>query len=79
MLVRSLEKGLAEAGVAAVEVVAGDMWELPPEMSTPIVDKMIEGAGFPMVLAGSRVVCTDGVDLQTVVSELAGESGDTSA
>ena len=73
-LVRVLEQALAEAGVTAAEVVSSDIWELPPEMSVPIVDKMVEGRGFPMVLAGNRVVCTDGVDSAAVVSELAGES-----
>ena len=71
---RTLEQALAEAGVASAEVVSGDIWELPPEMSVPVVDKMVEGLGFPMVIAGNRVVCTDGVDPAAVVSELVGKS-----
>lgn len=70
VLVRTLEAGMIEAGITSAEVVAGDLWELPPERSKPVVDSMLEGHGFPMVLANERVVCVDGVDVQTVVSAL---------
>jgi len=70
VLVRSLEAGISKAGVTTAEVVAGDLWELPREMSTPVVDEMIAGHGFPMVLLGERVVCMDGIDVDAVVKEL---------
>ena len=70
MLVETLEAGIAKAGITSAKVVAGDLWELPPEKSGPVVDSMMEGHGFPMVLAGECVVCVDGVDVATVVSAL---------
>lgn len=70
MLVRSLEAGISKAGVTTAEVVAGDLWELPHEMSTPVVDEMVAGQGFPMVLVDKRVVCVGGIDVDAVVKEL---------
>ena len=74
-LVRTVEDGLAKAGVDSAEVVASDLWELPAEMSTPIVDEMLAGHGFPMVLAGERVVCFDGIDLDAIVRGLSPRPG----
>ena len=39
-------------------------------MSTPVIDKMVAGQGFPMVLVDKRVVCVDGIDVDAVVHEL---------
>ena len=38
MLVQALEAGVVQAGITSAEVVAGDLWELPPEKSKPVVD-----------------------------------------
>ena len=70
IIVGSLAAGLTKAGITSAEVVAEDMWELPPEMTTPVVDEMIAGHDFPMVMIDKRVICMDGINVDAVVKEL---------
>ena len=70
ILIGSIEKGLAEAGITSAEVVSGDLWKLPREMNQPCVDEMVTGKGFPMVMVDDRVVCVDGIDVDAIIQEL---------
>jgi len=70
-LVRTVEDRLAQEGIGPAEVVAAEIYELSPEQTTAILDEMVGGAPFPMVLVGERVVCTGGVDLEAVLEAAA--------
>ena len=69
-LVGMLREGLAGAGLDAGEITADDLWGLPGHLSTPVVDEMVAGHDFPMVIVGDRVVCVGGVDVDSVVEAL---------
>lgn len=66
-LVSTLEAGLTEAGIGPAEVSAAEIYQLLPEETTAVIDEMVAGSQFPMVLVGDRVVCTGGVDLQVII------------
>ncbi len=72
-LVNTLKGGLAAAGIDWVEVVPGDMWELPPEVTTPVIDEVMAGHDFPMVLVDNRIACMNGIDVEAVVQALSSE------
>jgi len=64
---------MEDAGVHAEVVVAEDLWDLPEALSTAVVDEIVEGHDFPMVAVGGRVICVGGIDMDSVVRELAGD------
>ncbi len=67
----ALERALADAGLGPAEVTIAEIYQLSPAESTVIIDEMVAGAEFPMVLVGERVACTGTVDLQAVLEATA--------
>lgn len=72
MLAKMLEESLSSAGVGPAEVITAEIYQLSPQASTVVIDEMVAGAAFPMVLVGDRVVCTGGVDLPAVLEATGG-------
>jgi hypothetical protein len=67
----ALERALADAGLTSAEVTVAEIYQLSPAESSVIIDEMVAGAEFPMVLVGERVACTGAVDLQAVLEATA--------
>lgn len=65
--VSAIEERLAAAGKADTQVITAEIYQLTPGESTVVIDEMVAGSEFPMVVVGDRVVCTGGVDLQAVL------------
>lgn len=66
-----LQRALDAAGVAEVQVESADLYELPQASITAVVDEMVTGSEFPMVLVDDRVVCVGGVRPEAVLGALA--------
>ncbi len=69
-LAATLEQGLTAACADFIEVVEAGLGELPQDAVTAVVDEMVAGSQFPIVLVGARVACVGGVDLQAVLQVL---------
>lgn len=67
-LVTMIEQRLAAADLGPVEVVAAELFDLAGQASTAVVDEMIFGSDFPMVLVADSVVCTGSVDFDAILA-----------
>lgn len=74
VLARTLKAGLSAAAVEVADIRAGDMGELselPDAARHAVLDEIVAGSDFPMVVVGERVACVGGVDVSAVVAALA--------
>jgi hypothetical protein len=67
----ALHAALKSTGVADVDVAESDIYGLPPKAASSVVDKMVTGGEFPMVIIDDDVVCEGGVDAGAVAQALA--------
>lgn len=67
-LVALVEEKLRAADIGSVEVVSAELYDLAGQASIAVVDEMVVGSDFPMVLVADRVVCTGDVDLDAIVA-----------
>jgi hypothetical protein len=74
-----LEEGLERELGDSFQVDSDDLYGLPHDTQDAVTAELEErGAGYPVVLVNSAIVCADGIDIDVVI-EAAVEARDTQA
>jgi hypothetical protein len=68
--VNIVERAITSAGITQADVSGCELYDLEPAAMHSVMDQVVAGHEFPMVLVGNRVACVGGVNADAVLDAI---------